>query len=297
MASAPTIPAELSVRAPAVDATVVKPTPLEAAGFTATHIGIALFIGLGAAALIVGLSLGFALPRPTTTNTVTVPVVVSPDWATFPAEEGAHWDYDTHSAIGPAKWGTITKNSSTKELYYPICAQTSQSPINIVTSAATVAATATYNPKRFYNATSFKIAARPGGHPGFAVSPINGTAVWMVDGVAYNLLQFHYHSPSEHTVDGVRFPLEVHFVHQSASGALAVFGILFPYSEDGIIPNPFITQWWDTIYTEVRTALQGAAAAPHTPPHKASHPPLHTPNLNPLFPFPHTEKPRHYLPY
>ena len=52
----------------------------------------------------------------------------------------------------------------------------------------------------------------------------------MVDNVPYNFLQFHYHSPSEHTVDGKRFPLEVHFVHQNADGGLAVFGILYDYS-------------------------------------------------------------------
>lgn len=30
-----------------------------------------------------------------------------------------------------------------------------------------------------------------------------------VDGAQYKLLQFHFHAPSEHTVAGVRFPLEV----------------------------------------------------------------------------------------
>ena len=29
----------------------------------------------------------------------------------------------------------------------------------------------------------------------------------------YILKQFHFHSPSEHTLDGVRFPLEIHMVH------------------------------------------------------------------------------------
>jgi carbonic anhydrase len=42
---------------------------------------------------------------------------------------------------------------------------------------------------------------------------------------AYALKQFHFHAPSEHTVDGKAFPLEVHFVHQSASGAFAVLSV------------------------------------------------------------------------
>ena len=32
------------------------------------------------------------------------------------------------------------------------------------------------------------------------------------------LLQFHFHSPSEHTINGVQYPLEIHFVHMTPSG-------------------------------------------------------------------------------
>lgn len=41
----------------------------------------------------------------------------------------------------------------------------------------------------------------------------------------YELLQFHYHHPSEHLLSGVRFDLECHFVHRSAAGELAVLGV------------------------------------------------------------------------
>jgi carbonic anhydrase len=55
----------------------------------------------------------------------------------------------------------------------------------------------------------------------------------MVDGDQYNFAQFHFHSPSEHTINGKQYPLEVHFVHQKAGGtALSVFGMLFDYDED-----------------------------------------------------------------
>lgn len=43
----------------------------------------------------------------------------------------------------------------------------------------------------------------------------------------YNLVQFHFHAGSEHTVEGEQFPLEVHFVHASNEGALAVVGVFF----------------------------------------------------------------------
>jgi carbonic anhydrase len=44
------------------------------------------------------------------------------------------------------------------------------------------------------------------------VSVLDGAGSVSVDGRAYNLLQFHYHTPAEHTVDREHAPMEVHFV-------------------------------------------------------------------------------------
>ena len=41
----------------------------------------------------------------------------------------------------------------------------------------------------------------------------------------YQLLQFHFHTPSEHTRDGEHYPLEAHFVHKDAEGHLSVVGV------------------------------------------------------------------------
>jgi carbonic anhydrase len=41
----------------------------------------------------------------------------------------------------------------------------------------------------------------------------------------YHLLQFHLHAPSEHTINGKHFPLEIHFVHTGADGNLFVIGV------------------------------------------------------------------------
>ena len=46
-----------------------------------------------------------------------------------------------------------------------------------------------------------------------------------LQGRQFSLLQFHFHLPSEHTVDGEEYPLEVHFVHQAEEGDLAVIGV------------------------------------------------------------------------
>ena len=47
-----------------------------------------------------------------------------------------------------------------------------------------------------------------------------------LDGEKFELLQSHFHHPSEHTVDGKAYPMELHFVHANAKGELAVLGVL-----------------------------------------------------------------------
>ncbi len=58
-----------------------------------------------------------------------------------------------------------------------------------------------------------------------------GSAI-VYNGITYDLLQFHFHAPSEHTIDGEAAPLEIHFVHQDPnSDNLAVVGILLTEGE------------------------------------------------------------------
>ncbi|MCJ9428294.1 carbonic anhydrase [Kordiimonas marina] len=42
----------------------------------------------------------------------------------------------------------------------------------------------------------------------------------------YELKSFHFHTPAEHTVVGLKFPMEIHFVHQAKDGSLAVVAVL-----------------------------------------------------------------------
>lgn len=57
----------------------------------------------------------------------------------------------------------------------------------------------------------------------------------------YQLLQFHYHSPSEHTINGIQFDLEVHYVHQQkTTGLLAVVGVIYQVGEYNADLQPLV---------------------------------------------------------
>ena len=62
-----------------------------------------------------------------------------------------------------------------------------------------------------------------------------------VNGVTYPFAQFHFHAPSEHVVNGKRYPLEVHFVHKTADGKLAVVGVFVRAGKHNDAWDPFIS--------------------------------------------------------
>nr|CAB3486986.1 unnamed protein product [Digitaria exilis] len=131
-------------------------------------------------------------------------------------------------SVGPAHWGTLSPNFSQ-------CAKgMSQSPIDISTAAAVC------NPElqplhRDYtvaNATLvdnvFNIALRFDGGGGNV----------SIHGKQYRLKQMHWHSPSEHTINGQRFPVELHMVHASDDGNVTVVAMLYRFGR----PDPFLSQ-------------------------------------------------------
>jgi carbonic anhydrase len=74
-----------------------------------------------------------------------------------------------------------------------------------------------------------------------------------IKGKSYSLVQFHFHSSSEHRVSGAQTPLEIHFVHRASDGALAVIGVRFALGA----ANPVFEQLLDL--------APAADAAPVTP--------------------------------
>lgn len=59
-----------------------------------------------------------------------------------------------------------------------------------------------------------------------------GNAI-VLDGVRFELLQFHFHRPVEHPIQGLTAEMEVHLVHADARGNLAVVGIPIAIGGDG----------------------------------------------------------------
>ena len=121
------------------------------------------------------------------------------------------WGYAPHD--GPALWGTL-------DPAYSACALgREQSPIDL-----TGGCEADLSPVEFdYRRT--RVAIENTGRT-IQVNPDPGSGI-VLDGVRYQLQQFHFHHGSEHTVGGVRLALEAHLVHRNDRGSLAVVGVLF----------------------------------------------------------------------
>ena len=60
-----------------------------------------------------------------------------------------------------------------------------------------------------------------------------------VNGKVYNFDKMHWHSPSEHTINGQRFPVELHMVHASDDGNVTVVAMLYRF---GSRPDPLLWQ-------------------------------------------------------
>ncbi len=67
---------------------------------------------------------------------------------------------------------------------------------------------------------------------------ISGNNEALINGKKYKLLQFHFHAPSEHTINSNHIPMEAHLVHIAADGELAVIGVLMKEGEE----NSFISK-------------------------------------------------------
>ena len=70
----------------------------------------------------------------------------------------------------------------------------------------------------------------------------------LVDGKEYHLKQFHFHSPSEHTINGKHSAMEMHSVHQTEAGQIAVVAVMI---EEGKEQNEAYRPVWSHLPTEL----------------------------------------------
>jgi len=141
------------------------------------------------------------------------------------AGEGAHWGYE--GAGSPAHWGEMSSD-------YALCGHGhEQSPVNLTHPIDAI------EPEPMVDWRPLPLLVRNNGHT-IQVDAAGGGAI-ALDGVRYSLLQYHFHHPSEHTIDGRAFEMEAHFVHKAADGGIAVLGVMITKGE----ANPALGVIWD----------------------------------------------------
>ncbi|MCX7759766.1 MAG: carbonic anhydrase family protein [Hydrogenothermaceae bacterium] len=121
-----------------------------------------------------------------------------------------HWSYEGET--GPEHWADLAP-----ENFW--CKLKNQSPVDISNTVEG------QNPKleiSYKKEEDYKIINN--GHTlQVNVPPANFVSL---NGKAYQLIQFHFHSPSEHTIKGKNYPMELHLVHKSDKGELLVIGVM-----------------------------------------------------------------------
>ncbi len=147
------------------------------------------------------------------------------------------WSYS--GLEGPSHWADIDPG-------YSACSGEYQSPIDIDTKTSRNS-----DEKIEFHYHPFYVDLINNGHT--LIEKIVEPKALHFKGVDYTLLQFHFHTPSEHHIDGKEFDMEIHFVHQSAEGFYAVVAILI---EEGTHTNPFLAHFMNSLPTHVNEEIK-----------------------------------------
>jgi carbonic anhydrase len=127
----------------------------------------------------------------------------------------AHWGYTGHNT--PDTWGSLSPK------YHSCREGKNQSPIDVRSSMDADLEALTLS----YTKASKEILNN--GHT-VQVNIEAGNSM-IVDGISFELKQFHFHTPSENHIEGKSFPLEAHFVHLDKDGNIAVLALMFEEGE------------------------------------------------------------------
>ncbi|KAF8039302.1 hypothetical protein BT93_B1744 [Corymbia citriodora subsp. variegata] len=148
------------------------------------------------------------------------------------AEDGG-FSYIVGSGKGPEDWGRINP-------LWQACGNGKlQSPIDLLNEKAQV------SPELGGLKTEYKpvpATLKNRGHD-IAVFWKEYAGQININGTYYKLVQCHWHSPSEHTFNGERFALELHVVHESSGGGIAVIGIVYKNGQ----PDPLLEKLLEPI--------------------------------------------------
>jgi len=137
----------------------------------------------------------------------------------------AAWNYSKDS--GPEQWAELDP------AYVLARVGGSQSPIDISPAEAISAEL----PKLVVEGRRQPLHLINNGHTVEAIARDGATFTYLDR--SYSLRQFHFHAPSEHTVNGKHAEVELHFVFADGEGHLAVLGVLF---EQGHAEHPEIAE-------------------------------------------------------
>ncbi len=155
-------------------------------------------------------------------------------------EHNRHWGYGSDN--GPASWADLNPD-------YALCRDgREQSPIDISdpSPAELPGLAANYRPAAMRIIRHEHVAdVIDNGHT-IQVNYDEGSTLEVGES-AFELAQYHFHAPSEHTVDGRHAAMEMHLVHQSESGELAVLGVLIKEGAH----NPAFDSVWAELPDEV----------------------------------------------
>ncbi len=131
----------------------------------------------------------------------------TPDSDAHGSDAEPHWSYAEAD-----DWGTLA------DAYIECAEGTEQSPIDLSSEWDKVESTTELG----YSAVPVTVVDN--GHT-IQVNANGGGSVSQQQH-EYDLEQFHFHAPSEHTIDGKHHAAEVHLVHVDADGKLAVVGVM-----------------------------------------------------------------------
>ncbi|HVZ84369.1 MAG TPA: carbonic anhydrase family protein [Terracidiphilus sp.] len=142
------------------------------------------------------------------------------------AQTGAQWDYTGRT--GPVNWDRL-------DPAYKACGGHEQSPIDIHGARLNKKLT----PIEFHYLAG-PVTLVNDGHTISAHMAHGGYIV--ANGVRYDLESFEFHHPSEHAVKGKLTDLDVHLIHKSADGKIAIIAIRFAMERGD--PNSLLAALW-----------------------------------------------------